>query len=93
MRQSENDKSDMEKALAGPDREALRAVTHRMLSAWSFLGADGLIEDFRKVAVDASVDDETVRNEAATLVYAIECLIGEVKALIENEKRTINNEK
>ena len=86
LRQSEDDKADLEKALAGPDREALRAVTHRMLSAWSFLGADGLIEDFRKVVVDASVDDESIRNETAKLVYAIECLIGEVKALIENEK-------
>lgn len=86
LRQSENDKSDMEKALAVLDREALRAVTHRMLSSWSFLGAEGLIESFRKVLVAASVDDETVRNEAATLVYAIERLIGEVKALIENEK-------
>lgn len=93
LRQSETDKADLEKALAVPDREALRAVTHRMLSAWSFLGAESLIEDFRKVLVAASVDDEAVRNEAATLVYAIECLIGEVKALIENEKRTINNEK
>lgn len=92
LRQSETDKADLEKALAVPDREALRAVTHRMLSAWSFLGAESLIEDFRKVLVAASVDDEAVRNEAATLVYAIECLIGEVKALIENEKRTINNE-
>ena len=72
------------------DREALRAVTHRMLSSWSFLGAEGLIESFRKVLVAASVDDETVRNEAATLVYAIERLIGEVKALIENEQLTIN---
>lgn len=93
LRQSETDMADLEKALAVPDREALRAVTHRMLSAWSFLGAESLIEDFRKVLVAASVDDEAVRNEAATLVYAIECLIGEVKALIENEKRTINNEK
>lgn len=90
LRQSENDKSDMEKALAVLDREALRAVTHRMLSSWSFLGAEGLIESFRKVLVAASVDDETVRNEAATLVYAIERLIGEVKALIENEQLTIN---
>ena len=86
LRQSEYDKADLGTALAGPDREALRAVTHRMLSAWSFLGADGLIEDFRKVVVDASVDDESIRNETAKLVYAIECLIGEVKALIENEK-------
>ena len=86
LRQSETDMADLEKALAVPDREALRAVTHRMLSAWSFLGAESLIEDFRKVLVAASVDDEAVRNEAATLVYAIECLIGEVKALIENEK-------
>ena len=93
LRQSETDKADLGKALAVPDREALRAVTHRMLSAWSFLGAESLIESFRKVLVAESVDDETVRNEAATLVYAIECLIGEVKALIENEKRTINNEK
>ena len=86
LRQSETDKADMEKALAGPNREVLRAVTHRMLSAWSFLGAESLIEGFRKILVDASVDDETVRNEAATLVYAIERLIGEVKALIENEQ-------
>ena len=86
LRQSENDKSDLGTALAGPNREALRAIAHRMLSAWSFLGADGLIEDFRKVVVDASVDDESIRNETAKLVYAIECLIGEVKALIENEK-------
>ena len=86
LRQSEYDKADLGTALAGPDREALCAVTHRMLSAWSFLGADGLIEDFRKVVVDASVDDESIRNETAKLVYAIECLIGEVKALIENEK-------
>lgn len=86
LRQSEYDKADLGTALAGPDREVLRAVTHRMLSAWSFLGADGLIEDFRKVVVDASVDDESIRNETAKLVYAIECLIGEVKALIENEK-------
>lgn len=86
LRQSETDKADLEKALAVPDHEALRAVTHRMLSSWSFLGAEGLIESFRKVLVAASVDDETVRNEAATLVYAIERLIGEVKALIENEK-------
>ena len=86
LRQSEADKADLEKALAVPGREALRAVTHRMLSAWGFLGADGLIEDFRKVAVDASVDDESIRNGTVKLVYAIECLIGEVKALIENEQ-------
>ena len=93
MRQSETDKADMEKALAVLDREALRTVTHRMLSAWSFLGAESLIEDFRKVILDTGADDESIRNETAKLVYAIERLIGEVKALIENEKRTINNEK
>lgn len=86
LRQSENDKADLEKALAVPDREALRSVTHRMLSAWSFLGAESLIDDFRKVLVDTCVDDESIRNETVKLVYAIECLIGEVKALIENEK-------
>ena len=93
LRQSETDKADMEKALAVLDREALRTVTHRMLSAWSFLGAESLIEDFRKVILDTGADDESIRNETAKLVYAIERLIGEVKALIENEKRTINNEK
>lgn len=93
LRQSESDKADLGKALAVPGREALRAVTHRMLSAWGFLGADGLIEDFRKVAVDASVDDESIRNGTAKLVYAIECLIGEVKALIKNEDLRINNAK
>ena len=86
LRQSEADKADIEKALAVPDREVLRAVTHRMLSAWSFLGAESLIEGFRKVILDTGADDESIRNETAKLVYAIECLIGEVKALIENEK-------
>ena len=84
LRQSESDKADLEKALVGPDRVALRAVTHRMLSAWSFLGTEGLIEDLRRVLVDTRADDETVRNEAARLVYATECLIGEVKVLIKN---------
>ena len=86
LRQSEADKADLEKALAVPDRETLRAVTHRMSSAWSFLGAEGLIESFRKVLVAASVDDESIRNETAKLVYATECLVKEVEALIENEK-------
>ena len=86
LRQSEADKADLEKTLTVPDREALRVVTHRMLSAWSFLGAESLIDDFRKVLVDTCVDDESIRNVTVKLVYAIECLIGEVKALIENEK-------
>lgn len=93
LRQSETDKADLEKALAVPDREALRAVTHRMLSAWSFLGAESLIEDFCKVIVDTSVDCETVRNEAAKLVYATECLIKEAEVLIKNEELRVNNEK
>ena len=93
LRQSEDDKADLEKALAVPDREALRAVTHRMLSAWGFLGADGLIENFRNVLVDTSVDDETVRKETARIVYAAECLIEEAKALIKNEDLRINDAK
>ena len=93
LRQSEDDKADLEKALAVPDREALRAVTHRMLSAWGFLGADGLIENFRNVLVDTSVDDETVREETARIVYAAECLIEEAKALIKNEDLRINDAK
>ena len=93
MRETEDDKADLEKALAVPDREALRAVTHRMLSAWGFLGADGLIENFRNVLVDTSVDDETVRKETARIVYAAECLIEEAKALIKNEDLRINDAK
>ena len=86
LRQSEEDMADLEKALVEPDREALRAVTHRMLSAWSFLGAESLIESFRKVLVDENVDDAAVRNEATRMVYATKCLVGDVKALIKNEE-------
>ncbi len=73
--------------------ERTAAVTHRMLSAWGFLGADGLIENFRNVLVDTSVDDETVREETARIVYAAECLIEEAKALIKNEDLRINDAK
>ena len=93
LRQSEDDKADLEKALAEPDRKALRAVTHRMQSAWSFLRAEGLIEGFRKVLLDGTSDDNAVSDEIAKLVYATECLIDEVKALIKNEKLKINNER
>lgn len=86
LRQSEEDMADLEKALVGPDRKALRAVTHRMLSAWSFLGAESLIEGFRKVLVDENVDDAAVRNESTRMVYATKCLVGDVKALIKNEE-------
>lgn len=86
LRQSEEDMADLEKALVEPDREALRAVTHRMLSAWSFLGAESLIESFRKVLVDENVDDAAVRNEATRMVYATKRLVGDVKALIKNEE-------
>ena len=86
LRQSEEDMADLEKALVEPDREARRAVTHRMLSAWSFLGAESLIESFRKVLVDENVDDAAVRNEATRMVYATKCLVGDVKALIKNEE-------
>lgn len=86
LRQSEEDMADLEKALVEPDREALRAVTHRMLSAWSFLGAESLIESFRKVLVDENVDDAAVCNEATRMVYATKCLVGDVKTLIKNEE-------
>lgn len=91
LRQSEEDNADLKKALVGPDREVLRVVTHRMLSAWSFLGAESLIEDLRKVLFDENVNDVTVRNEATRIVYATECLVEDVKALIKNEELKIYN--
>lgn len=86
LRQSESDKADLEKALATGDREAMRSVSHRMVSAWSFLEADRLIDRLRNVLLDETAEDRIVRYEVERLVYATACLIEDVRTLIGMEK-------
>ena len=91
MKESEKDLAELEGAMEGMDREAMRRTVHRMASVWELLGAGDVLSDYRKILHDKAAGDETVRGHTLRVMEQIRTLMDEVNN--ELEKRDDGNEK
>ena len=91
MKESEKDLAELEGAMEGMDREAMRRTVHRMAPVWELLGAGDVLSDYRKILHDKAAGDETVRGHTLRVMEQIRTLMDEVNN--ELEKRDDGNEK
>ena len=91
MKESEKDLAELEGAMEGMDREAMRRTVHRMAPVWELLGAGDVLSDYRKIRHDKAAGDETVRGHTLRVMEQIRTLMDEVNN--ELEKRDDGNEK
>lgn len=91
MKESEKDLAELEGAMEGMDREAMRRTVHRMAPVWELLGAGDVLSDYRKILHDKAAGDETVRGRTLRVMEQIRTLMDEVNN--ELEKRDDGNEK
>ena len=91
MKESEKDLAELEGAMEGMDREAMRRTVHRMALVWELLGAGDVLSDYRKILHDKAAGDETVRGHTLRVMEQIRTLMDEVNN--ELEKRDDGNEK
>ncbi len=91
MKESEKDLAELEGAMEGMDREAMRRTVHRMAPVWELLGAGDVLSDYRKILHDKAAGDETVREHTLRVMEQIRTLMDEVNN--ELEKRDDGNEK
>lgn len=91
MKESEKDLAELEGAMEGMDREAMRRTVHRMAPVWELLGADDVLSDYRKILHDKAAGDETVRGRTLRVMEQIRTLMDEVNN--ELEKKDDGNEK
>lgn len=91
MKESEKDLAELEGAMEGMDREAMRMTVHRMAPVWELLGASDVLSDYRKILHDKAAGDETVRGHTLRVMEQIRTLMDEVNN--ELEKRDDGNEK
>ena len=88
---SEKDLAELEGAMEGMDREAMRRTVHRMAPVWELLGAGDVLSDYRKILHDKAAGDETVRGRTLRVMEQIRTLMDEVNN--ELEKKDDGNEK
>lgn len=91
MKESEKDLAELEGAMEGMDREAMRRTVHRVAPVWELLGAGDVLSDYRKILHDKAAGDETVRGHTLRVMEQIRTLMDEVNN--ELEKRDDGNEK
>ena len=91
MKESEKDLAELEGAMEGMDREAMRRTVHRMAPVWELLGAGDVLSDYRKILHDKAAGDETVRGRTLRVMEQIRTLMDEVNN--ELEKKDDGNEK
>lgn len=91
MKESEKDLAELEGAMEGMDREAMRRTVHRMAPVWELLGAGDVLSDYRKILHDKAAGDETVRGRTLRVMEQIRTLLDEVNN--ELEKKDDGNEK
>lgn len=91
MKESEKDLTELEGAMEGMDREAMRRTVHRMAPVWELLGAGDVLSDYRKILHDKAAGDETVRGRTLRVMEQIRTLMDEVNN--ELEKKDDGNEK
>ncbi len=56
VRESERELEELEHALKGMDRIAMRKIVHRMMPVWELLGADDILSVYRNVLHDRTAD-------------------------------------
>ena len=78
MKESEKDLAELEGAMEGMDREAMRRTVHRMAPVWELLGAGDVLSDYRKILHDKAAGDETVRGHTLRVMEQIRTLMDEV---------------
>ena len=91
MKESEKELAELEGAMEGMDREAMRRTVHRMAPVWELLGAGDVLSDYRKILHDKAAGDETVRGHTLRVMEQIRTLMDEMNN--ELEKRDDGNEK
>ena len=87
MKESEKDLAELEGAMEGMDREAMRRTVHRMAPVWELLGANDVLSGYRMLLHDRISSDETVREYTMRIMKQIRLLIDEVN----NELRKKND--
>ena len=75
VRESERELEELECALKGMDRIAMRKTVHRMMPVWELLGADGILSVYRNVLHDRTADDAVVTEYTRRIMELIRVLI------------------